>query len=196
LTEGYGSTGGQDYPAQTMTLLGQPLIQYLNLGIGGQTISSMIANAPARVDPRFANRNAEKWTVVFWGGANDLNTGSNAATIYSKIKTYCQARKNAGEHVLFMSMLPFGFDAAKETIRADVNTLLRADFATPTAFMRIYSGAAWADYMLDIGADPTIGVAGSQSNTTYYLVDGVHLTNAAYGVVAGYAKDGLSFIFP
>lgn len=179
-----------------MTLLGQPLVQYNNLGVGGQTISSMTANAPAKVDPRFANRDSTKWTVVFWGGANDLNTGSDATTIYNRIKTYCQARKNAGEKVLFMTMLPFGFDPAKEVIRSAVNVLLRADFATPTAFSGIYSGAAWADYMMDIGADATIGVAGSQSNTTYYQTDGVHMTDTGYGVVAGYAKNALTFIFP
>jgi len=177
-----------------MALLAQPLVQSANLGIGGQTTASMTANAPANVDPRFTNRNRR--VVVLWGGANDLRVGENATTIYNRIKTYCQARKNAGETVIFMSLIPFASDPTIESVRISTNTILRADFATATAVTRVFTGASWADYMIDLGNDPNIGVAGSQLNTTYFQVDQVHLTNAGYAVVAGYAKDALNFIFP
>ena len=42
-----------------------------------------------------------------------------------------------------------------------------------------------------MGADATIGLAGSEMNTTYYDADRVHMTNAGYAVVAGLVQTAI-----
>lgn len=41
-----------------------------------------------------------------------------------------------------------------------------------------------ADAVIDIAADATIGIAGSQNDAAKYNADKVHLLTATYGIVA------------
>lgn len=135
--------------------------------------------------------------LIAWGGTNDLYFGASAATTYSRIVTYATARKAAGWRVVILSILPRSGAATPGTFEADrqtVNASLLADFPTATGQTRITSGGAYADYFINIGADPTIGLAGQEANTTYYA-DLVHLTNAGYAIVADYVKKAIQ-LFP
>lgn len=156
----------------------------------------MIARGPTVIDPQYRNYSATQNTnrLVGWGGTNDLATGTNAATTYARIVSYGTARKAAGWRVILIGVLPRGSLPSFETARSTVNASLLADFPTPTAFPNIYTGGAYADYFIDIGADANIGVAGSQSNPTYYDADLIHLNNTGYGVVAGYVLNAISLL--
>lgn len=135
--------------------------------------------------------------LIAWGGTNDLYFGASAATTYSRIVTYATARKAAGWRVIILSILPRSAGIPPPTFEADrqtVNAALLADFPTATAHTNITRGGAYADFLINIGADTTIGEAGDELNTTYYA-DRVHLTNAGYAIVADYVKKAIQ-LFP
>ena len=156
----------------------------------------MQARAATTIDPYYSP-GTNRTMLIAWGGTNDLYFGASAATAYSNIKTYAQARKNAGWRVVILSILPRTAGsppASFETDRQTVNAALLADFPIATGQTNITSGGAYADYLINIGADTTIGLAGQTTNTTYYA-DLVHLTNAGYAIVADYVKRAIQ-LFP
>lgn len=155
----------------------------------------MISRAATRVDPFYRTApQAAPQVVIIWGGTNNL---TNATTTYNNIKSYCTARQAVGWKCIILTILPrtqAGISPSFETLRQSVNASLRADFPTATAHANIYTGASYADYLIDIGSDATIGVAGSELNTTYYL-DKVHLANTGCAVAADYVKKAIQ-LFP
>ena len=195
LTEGIGSTGGNTYPAQTVAALGTHW-GAINLGASSLTIVQMQARAATTVDPYYSVA-SRRTLLIGWGGTKDLYFGASAATTYNNIKTYAAARKAAGWRVVILSILPRSAGTPPPTFEADrqtVNAALLADFPTATAHTNITSGGAYADYLINIGADTTIGEPGDQTNPTYYA-DLVHLTNAGYAIVADYVKKAIQ-LFP
>lgn len=179
------------YPPQAYSALGSPGTAY-NVAVGGRTIVTMAANASASVDSKYvAGRQLQ--VVVIWGGTNDIATGATAADTYANIKAYCEARKALGWRVIALSMLPrIEGGATTETKRQALNALLRADFPTTVA-TNILSGASWADLLVDVGNDSTVGQAGQNLNTTYYE-DGTHMMAAGYGIIARYVKDAIRLL--
>lgn len=158
----------------------------------------MITRAASVIDPYYSAAD-RKTMLIAWGGTNDIALGgASAATTYARIVTYGTARKAAGWRVIILSILPrsaAGTPATFEADRQTVNAALLADFPTATAHTNITSGGAYADYLINIGADTTIGEAGDELNTTYYTADKVHLKNAGYAIVADYVKKAIQ-LFP
>lgn len=194
-----GSTTGNDYPSQTLTLLGSGT-KY-NVALGGTTIVQMAATASNTVDAKYKNT-GEKFHCIIWGGTNDTYLGTSPATTYANIKAYAQARKTAHPEmrVIILTILPrsdSGVSASFESDRQTINASLLADFPTATTQTNIWTGASYADYLVDVGSDATIGVAGAELNTTYYVGDKVHLKNAGYAIVAQYVANAIGlFPFP
>lgn len=182
------------YPSQVAALLGAPL-DWRNVAIGGTDVSQMISRAATRVDPLYRTAPQTKpQIVILWGGTNNL---SNATTTYNNIKSYCTARQTVGWKCVILTILPrtqAGISPSFETLRQSVNASLRADFPTATGESNIWTGASYADYLVDIGSDSTIGDTGDELNTTYYL-DKVHLTSAGYAIIADYVKKAIQ-LFP
>lgn len=135
--------------------------------------------------------------VVFLGGTNDLHNSVAAATVITRIQTFCAGRKAAGFKVLVMSILPrsdAGNPGGFEAARATVNAALRADFNVATTDARIFKPAAgitYADGFADIAANNVIGDAGDELNTTYYQADQCHMKPAGYTYLATDAYNGL-----
>lgn len=149
-----------------------------NLGTSAQTITLMIADAATQVDP-LRDTTMVKDVVIAWGGTNDMtNVPSNPTAAFNSLKSYCQARKTAGFKVIVLTCLPRGAVAQFETDRISFNSQIRAD----TSFY---------DAIADVGANATIGVAGSQTNATYYNADQLHLTSAGYLIVAGLVQTAI-----
>jgi len=171
---------GLTYPYQTMQKL-SPFLDSANLGLGGQFIATMLANAPAKIDA--AGRGRPRAVVAYWGGTNDISLGGyTAAQTYANTVAYGQGRQAAGFRVAVLTMLPRTGDtiAGFETARQSVNASIRANWAT------------FADALIDVGNDTTIGQAGQDSNLTYYLGDGIHLNEAGYAIVAGLAATAIA----
>lgn len=171
LTLGLGQT---PYPAQLATSLDASW-QVVNDGVGSQTTPGMISTAPLRVDNLY-NSGRTKNMVVAWEGTNDITGKVGATAAYNNLKNYSLSRKAYGWKVLIMTILPrsddYALAAGFESIRQTVNVSIRANWAT------------FADGLVDIGDDPTIGQAGQETNTTYYVGDKVHLNTAGYTIVA------------
>lgn len=170
----------------------------LNYGIGGRTAAQLNSTQPALINPLYYP--PQKKIVVVWAGTNDLYFGASASATYANIKALCQSFKTTGFTVIVLNILPrtnSGTPGTFETDRQTVNASLRSDFPTATGQTLITSGSpGYADYLVDVGNDPTIGQAGQTTNTTYYL-DLVHLTSTGYGIVAGYVKNAIQLIsFP
>lgn len=158
-------------------------------------MATMASDATTQIDPLYYP--PQRQVVIAWGGTNDLYFGASAATTYARIVAYATARKAAGWRVILLTILPrsnSGTPGSFETDRQSVNASLLADFSTATAESGIWTGAAYADYLVHVGGDATIGDAGDENNTTYYL-DKVHLTNAGYAIVADYVKKAI-LLFP
>ena len=124
--------------------------------------------------------------LVWFSGTNDIWGSSDSAdTIITSISTACAARKAAGwQKVIVATILPRGpGNDANETKRQTVNASIRANYAT------------YADGLVDIGNDATIGQATQNSNTTYYNADQIHPSEAGHAIIAGYMKTATDAAF-
>lgn len=196
----YGLNGfGRDVPTVVgETLLSLPLT-ITSQGIGGISTSTMITAFSVRDQTMI--RAGNNTHVYVWELTNDLSSNANATTTYNNMVTFCNLLRAAGaKTITVLGCLPRGSSSTFETNRQALATRMLLD--TPTAvsgLSRTYAatpgaGAAW-DYYIDLGADPTIGAAGSQNNTTYYGVDLTHLTPAGYAVVAPYVSAHLAYVY-
>lgn len=180
LTAGTGSTGGNTYPAQMIAALGSGY-EAINDGTGGHTVVQMLA-AVASLDEYIAVTRPRVY-YVGWGGGNDIYTsGTDAGALFSLYVDLCRGRRVSGAKVVACTQLPRSIvstPAYYERQRLAFNAMVRAQWRT------------FADALADMGADATIGLAGSEMNTTYYDPDRVHMTNAGYAVVEGIVRAAL-----
>lgn len=174
-----------DYPQQIMDTLGTDY-SLANMGIGGQTISDMDSDSTTDIDPLYSSLHPCN-VLVAWCGTNDIYFNTDAATVESRLQTYCAARQSAGFKVAVCTLTPRNdfpgtstlpgptgpdMSSQHEAIRADVNAWLRLNYAS------------FADALIDLGADSRIGDKGDEDSTTYYSADKVHLNATGLGVVA------------
>jgi len=190
-TFGQGSTGGNNYPNQLAPLLGgagenlavtnlgisgTSALQWLPVGQGGLNyFETQLVNPFSHLNNTIVN--------VFhsWLGFNDYQLDNNVtpATVVARNQAlWAQMRADIAAIGGTLKIIaynepdavPGSGAAAYPAWRASYNSLMLA--------------ASGYDYMVDLGANPTIGPDGSSSNTTYYNADKIHFTNAGYLVIA------------
>jgi lysophospholipase L1-like esterase len=176
LTAGQGSTGGNTYPAQLIALLealGITGIADYNFGVGGQTTGDMESDAATQIDtlilPGVQN-------ILFaWEIGNRIYFNGNVSAAQTEFQTYCENRQAAGYTVIVITLTPrnqstaFGDDVTTfNTKLASANTWLRANYTS------------FASGLVDVALDDRL----SDYLDTTYFSDGIHYTNAGYGVVA------------
>jgi len=176
LFDGDSRTGGKPYPFEAFGQSEKTWYGFKHLGTSGAGLELLTSDAPTNVDPV---RNGSDSICVIWAGVN--NSGATAEDIHDLIESYCLARKAAGWKVLVCTEID-AQDAGRlannwPTKYLELNTLLRADYTT------------FADGLADLGANANLQDA---TNTTYFSVDKVHLTNAGYTVVAGIVGPALA----
>lgn len=179
LTAGTGTSAGKwIWATQALDFLGNDWTG-TNVAHAGDTIDTMTTDAASQVDAAYDGTKDYSW-VHFWGGTNNLITGESAASVYSKIKTYCQARKTATPLVricvgTIINRNEAGLVAGWSTAALSVNSSIRAN--------AIAEG--WADAVADYAADSryTPG-SGDTTNTVWYNGDKIHLTDAGYMQIA------------
>lgn len=154
----------------------------VNVAVAGQTTLDMIADAATEIDALYSAQTYNDNILVAWEGTNHMALlGATATAAYTSMAEYCLARKTAGWKVVVLSGTPrqsSGGGVEFEAKRQEYNDMLRG------------SWHSFADAFVDIGADPYIGVAGSETNTLYYY-DTVHLTSAGYHIVADAVSDAI-----
>lgn len=178
MTAGSGVFRGATYPALTADgIIGAKVHKF---GVAGQNVALMLADAATQIDPLVDPTRLN--VLCLLGGTNDLNNGAaSAETVYTRIVTYCQARRAAGFKVIVGTVLPrdpAGSGEAFEADRQSVNTSIRANWAT------------FADALADVGADILIGSVGAFSNMAYFA-DGTHPTSLGCEIIASYYRAAL-----
>lgn len=155
---------------------------YIIMARNGWATPDLTSKAANDIDLLYEASLGSKNILVFWEGTNDLNNGKTAAQAYANIKAYCQARKAAGWVVIVCTILPRtnSLNANHEASRLEVNESIRTNAVSE----------GWADQVVDIGADPLIGLTGSASNIFYYS-DGLHLTSEGHSVSKTYLSSAL-----
>jgi lysophospholipase L1-like esterase len=179
MTEGVGSSRGQNYPKQTIDLLGgTSVFTYYNQAVSGQTTQQMIDDGVSQIDALHSNLKRAN-IVVLWAGTNDIYFGASAETTYNRIVEYAKARRVAGSKVVVTTILPRSNEGTPQTFEANrqyVNTRIRENWTT------------FADAIADVAANTDIGEPHDELNKRYYP-DGVHLNNRGYAIVAHIVRD-------
>jgi len=130
-----------------------------NYGVNGESLATMLANAPTVVDPRFTSAHPSVDTV--WGGTNDIASGATVAATYANMVSYVAARHAVGWKVIVPTMLSrVGLDVQKNAYNA-----------------LILANTAGADAIADFTGTP-LGCDGCYTNSTWFQADGIHPTQA------------------
>jgi hypothetical protein len=142
--------------------------QVAGRGISGQTTERMIADGD-EVDrlrvPGAVN------VLVVWEGTNDLFFGASVDQAFSRLRSYCEARRKAGWSVVVLTLLPRlepGTPGGFETSRTEVNRRLRATWP------------GCPDSVVDVAAD--LLLANPADRSTFR--DGTHLTPLGTSIAA------------
>jgi hypothetical protein len=150
-------------------------------GVSGQTVGNMITNGAANIDSKLISGGSN--ILVVWGGVNDsLEGGMTASTIYTRLQTYCQARRAAGWNKIIVCSEIDAQDASRNavgwhgTMYPALNALLRANYS-------------FADRLADLGADARLQDA---TNTTYFNADKVHPAEGGCDVIASIIQTQIS----
>lgn len=137
-----------------------------NKGIAGETLATMLANAPTAIDPLF-NSKLPRNVLVLEGGTNDIATAHTPASVYANMTAYIAARHAVGWTVVVWTMLSrVGWDITKDQL----NTLILANSGGT-------QGAAgkW-DGIVDETGTP-LGIDGGYLNTLWFQPDEIHPTS-------------------
>lgn len=178
------------YDKTLLLLNGSP--DTANIGVGGQQTGSIVTNTNAY--PYYSIRRPKN-IYLLWEITNDLALGSvSTATARTNIISACQQQRDRGSLVAVMTCLPRS-DTGNftEANRQTVNASLLADFPTSLG-NRLYTGASYADVLIDVGSNPIIGVAGANTSLTYYNADQVHLIAAGNDFAATDAAAGINYL--
>lgn len=172
ITVGVG--GSPNYPQQLGTLLGAGW-DVVNVGGNSETIAQMLGQAATQVDPLYDLTRARNICAIF-AGTNDFYFGASVASVEADYQAYCEARQSIGFELIAFTIMPRSEAGAPldfESKRQAFNTWLRVNYLN------------FADRLVDIAADPRMGDAGDETDTTYFA-DLVHPTTTGYGVIASH----------
>jgi lysophospholipase L1-like esterase len=145
------------------------VVQGVSLALGGSTLNSgfgatgAVTDREGRLDLLYDKRRT-RHVLCVWIGANDMHS-IDGTTMYTRYKAYCQRQRAKGWKVLAYTCTPqtTAVDANFNTRRAVFNPLVQGGWGD------------FADGLVDLGADATIGPDAAASDTLLYS-DGLHLT--------------------
>lgn len=173
----------QNYPSQIIaTAPFQTQWATVNGGLAGQTVPQMITSALTVVDPIFEPGRVEN-VVCIWGGTNDIISGAAAATVFANLQTYVNARRAVGWKVVILTCIDR--TTINETTRAAYNALITSTYG---------GGAVAGVAVADVASNANIGANGANTNLTYFMADGIHLTAAGYAIVAPLVSSAITSI--
>lgn len=178
LVVGDGASGMRGFGSSNPTTQ-SPLAQLnlpgwakINLAVDGTT--TVQRSGSASNPTIYYNPLRSKKVAILWEASNHIYFGATASEAITSYVAWCNAVRASGFKVVCVTVLPRSAGtppADFETSRQTFNAYLRANWA------------AFSDGLADIAADPRIGDAGDELNTTYYP-DRAHLNATGYGIVA------------
>jgi lysophospholipase L1-like esterase len=175
ITRGYSATGGSNYPAQTIRLLGGTNSwQSGNASSDGLTLIGVSGATGIENGYRSTLNPAIKPGDIAIGliGCNDIDQGGSPTSLFTNyLADACSTMRKAGAKVIIGTILARTSQSTNyEASRTIYNNLIRAHW-------RIF-----ADGLIDFAADARIG--GTSYTNSIYCADGVHPNNAGYAVMA------------
>lgn len=174
---GLSNPSTQRITAQVIGKLGTSWHE-INQGISGEILSTIAANALSTTGIKRQTRLQRDWAMVS-AGTNDLEAGATAATVYNSLTTYCNTLKALGFMVIVTTLQTQNRGAGFETERVSFNSTLRANFA-------------FADILVDFGADSRFDTPTKYANTTFYQGDQIHWTAAGAAGAADLVVSAIS----
>ena len=149
-----------------------------NVGVNGSTTTQNLTVLQSEVYPMCPVNG--RCTILEWIGTNDVGLSLTATQSYEQNLAIFRNLRARGWKILVGTMMSrTGQDAFKDAL----NPLLRSNWS------------AYADGLIDIAADPTLGCDGCNANTTY-MSGGLHFTNqAGVNVVAQIHQRGLNRLY-
>jgi lysophospholipase L1-like esterase len=140
----------------------------------------------------YPNSIANEITLVVWGGTNDISSDSQtAAQTYARLVTYVTNRAATGKYkkICVVTCIPRNNNGGVTTaINFAYNALITAGMQSGGSLL-----AAGATHLCDPTQLSQFNSASSVLNTTYYLSDYTHLTQAGYALIAGAVKATLGY---
>lgn len=154
-------------------------------GVGGTRCSDTLANIATAYGNYGPPRGVTTNAATIDCGRNDYVGGRTPAQTYADILSIVAYLKARGLSVIVNNMGSAStYDVSDPTWKPALNAL-------------IAGGAVANGYTVsDIGADANLGCLGCYSNLTYFLPDGVHLTQTGYnlkGTIVGVRLTALGF---
>jgi len=140
-------------------------------GVTGKNTVQLINDFPTKIAPYLKKGDI----VVFWEITNDLHTNSaTAQQAYDNLVTYAGLVHDKGAKIVVLGFI------ARDVVgqAADINT---RGFACNAL---IEANHSWCDGWVNLGTNVSFDSAADCANTTYYLTDKIHLTNAGYDLVS------------
>ncbi len=167
LTEGYLCTHPYNYYMTLPDYNGIAFTEY-NLGVSGQTAEYALEYG--QVDSYYSAWAGRNILVVWLGAADIVLYSANAQQTFSYLEEFCRNRRRAGWKVIVCTMIS---SVDHDTDKNTYNALIRANWTN------------FADGLADIATDePLLGADGAYSNTTYFNVDQLHLTDTGTALIA------------
>jgi len=167
--EGDSLFAGINIPSQGIN--GTP-VSTADTAIAGSGTWSILARFPLNDVPLYragANRN----TFIEWAGTNDL--AQSVSSVAGNLCATARVAEQVGFNTYFATMIS---RTVQETFRDNLNPFIRQYIPSCS---KTYTG------IMDLGANTHLGCDGCNSNTTYFNVDGVHITQfSATNIVGPY----------
>jgi hypothetical protein len=174
ITAGVDTTLLQSYPFQLWERY--PEVKWYNLGIGGLKIGpsgnadTMYVMDPTFVDSLYDPGLEQNW-LLFFGGANDINSdGIAGTTCYGRLTNYVAARKSSHPWTVVVSTI---HPSVQDSVRkAEYNSCIRTN------------AGGWDNYADPGYLSPVETRLNNFNNTNYFYSDQLHLINAGQSVLA------------
>jgi hypothetical protein len=140
------------------------------------------------INPVFRTTSATRQAAVVWIGANNIGGArscppNTTTSELGQLVQICNIRRTVGWKCLPMTVISHtggGVDAVKN----QWNTFLRQTWST------------WADGLIDIAANPSLGADGAFANTTFFNGDGIHPSAFSYQtIVAPLVQHGINRLY-
>ncbi|TGV26341.1 SGNH/GDSL hydrolase family protein [Mesorhizobium sp. M4B.F.Ca.ET.143.01.1.1] len=161
-TQGAGRTLNETWVKKYLSSTGKS-IHAVNMGVGGQTLSTMATNVAARVAALYDAAYTKNIVVMGGPAINDFTANQTAAQAQTSIQTYASGL-NANQ-TLVVATVPLRdtSTAPQNQARIDYNTWLKANYAS------LKTGTVLVD--LD-------GISQFQAWSSTYWIDIVHFNDA------------------
>ena len=174
MTQGIASLYLQSYQRDMERLLPPDLVLY-NAAWAGKTLDGKdgLVDRFAGFTAKLYNPHARHNVLSVLAGTNDLQNGRTARQVFDLMRQYAAEAHRAGFRLVVCTVLPRqSFTPAAEAERQRLNALLQSGWRD------------FADGLVDLAADPVLGVAEAWRNPNVYISDGIHLTDYGYQTLA------------